>query len=120
MTCNNPECRLLLDTKVSKKNIIIIAWAMFVVIGLPVLVTGIKVWSGQEASPLRYANKESVSKLAERQSLVEKDISNINRQILDIKKSQEKTELDMRETQNDIKKILMLMQHDRRIENDKN
>jgi len=43
--------------KVSKK----VVWVVFVVVVLPLLVTGIKVWSGQEADPLRYATKDELA-----------------------------------------------------------
>ena len=48
------------EAKVPKKTLWVVCWAILVVIGIPLFVTGVGVWSQQESDELRYASKAEV------------------------------------------------------------
>lgn len=52
--------KICVGKKINKK----VVWIIFAVIGLPLLITGIRVWSGQESDPLRYATRNELADLA--------------------------------------------------------
>ena len=80
--------------KVPKKTLWIICWAVFVVIAIPLFITGINVWSQQEADFLRYAQKEDVVKI---QVVIEHLSKNIEEMKQDIKEGQTKAQTDREE-----------------------
>jgi len=84
-----------LRRKVSKKAVFI----AFTVIGLPLLVTGIKVWSKQESDYLRYAEKIELAQCEKRLTKTEVIAETLARDIEDIKDLQT-------ETRNDLKEVL--------------
>ena len=95
--CEHPKCheaiRLCLKDKVSKKAM----WTAIIVIGFPLLITGVKVWSQQEGDKLRYSTKEEAAKFRERQSEIAETVRSINKDIDEIKKSQEENRRDVKE-----------------------
>ena len=97
--CPDPSCheklKLCLHSLVPKKAL----WIGLVILGLPMLVTGIKVWSQQESDKLRFADKEGMYRI-EQDSATIKVIQ--NRIIKDL----EEIKTDQKEMQQDIKKIL--------------
>ena len=113
MVCNDSNCKLILSRKVSKKMAWIALWGFLVAIGLPMLVTGIKVWSGQEGDPLRYVEKQEFAPVKERQAVICEKLNNIVFQIAEIKRGQNDTqkaiEKSNEETQRDIKEILLYL-----------
>ena len=52
-------------------------WIGFVVIGIPLLVTGIKVWFGQESAHLRYAPLSAQSVLSARMDVADERYAHI-------------------------------------------
>lgn len=87
-----------LQKKVSQK----VVWILFVAIGLPLLVTGIRVWSQQESDHLRYAGKSELAIHEKRITRAEVIADNVIKDIAEIKTSQS-------ETRKDIKEILKYM-----------
>lgn len=110
MACTDPKCKAQLEkyieSKVSKKTLFIAGWTFFVVIGLPVMVTGIRVWSGQESNSLRYVEKKEIACVKEKQIETDTTLRFLKTQIADIKESQNQTRVDIQKTQEDIKEIL--------------
>ena len=108
--CNSPKCHEGITSElgklVSKKTV----WVFLAVIGIPLLVTGVQVWSQQEADyirfaqakievDLKYATKESVEE-CKRQLVESKTIQrNILEDLEDLKEGQ-------REASKDIKEVL--------------
>ena len=83
-----------LIAKVPKKTLWVVCWAVFVVIAIPLFVTGINVWSQQEADFLRYAQKEDVVKI---QVVIEHLSKKVEEMKQDIKEGQTKAEKDREE-----------------------
>ena len=118
--CDNPKCHEHMTTelasKVSWKRFDQLRdcahtkmpkawiWFGFVVLGIPLLVTGAKVWSQQESDDLRFASKEEVANCRTNQTKVEETVKHMNRDIIEIKTSQQ-------ETQKDVKEILRYMRN---------
>ena len=102
--CKSPKCHerltLCLQKKVSKKTL----WAGLCVIGIPLLVTGIKVWSGQETDPLRYVEKKEMARHGKEVAGIKATVNHLIKDIREIKVGQ-------REAQKDIKEILRYMRN---------
>lgn len=99
--CEHPKChetmsrridaRVKFDTfndlkacvlkKVPKKTLWVVCWAVFVVIAIPLFITGINVWSQQEADHLQYAQKEDMIKVQVIIEHLSKDIKEIKQDI---------------------------------------
>jgi len=88
------DLKACVSKKVPKKILWIICWAVFVVIAIPLFITGINVWSQQEADFLRYAQKEDVVKI---QVVIEHLSKNIEEMKQDIKEGQTKAQTDREE-----------------------
>ncbi len=67
--------------KVPKKTLWVVCWAVFVVIAIPLFITGINVWSQQEADHLQYAQKEDMIKVQVIIEHLSKDIKEIKQDI---------------------------------------
>ena len=80
--------------KVPKKTLWIACWAVFVVIAIPLFITGINVWSQQEADHLKYAQREDMVKI---QVIVEHLSNDIKEMKQDFKKGQIKAQKDREE-----------------------
>lgn len=89
-----------LSKKVSKSTV----WIFFCIIGLPLLVTGIKVWSRQESDTLRYVEKEDFNPIKEKQAVLASKLSSIEKKINDIQDGQKETQKEIRQTQEDTQK----------------
>ena len=76
-----------------------IAWGIFAVVVLPLLVTGVKVWSTQESNPLQYATKAEVQAYERKVIKTETLIEAMQDDVSEIKASQN-------EMRNDIKELL--------------
>ena len=88
------DLKTCVSKKVPKKILWIACWAVFVVIAIPLFITGINVWSQQEADFLRYAQKEDVVKI---QVVIEHLSKNIEEMKRDIKEGQTKAQADREE-----------------------
>jgi uncharacterized protein HemX len=99
--CKSPQCheaiRIAMETKVSKRTLWVACWAVFIGVFLPLAGTGIKVWSQQENSHLKYANKEELSKMDKQQTELKISVKNLAENIKDIKQNQEETQKDIKE-----------------------
>ena len=73
-------------------------WIGFVIVGLPLLMTGLKVWSGQEADHLRYAPLAEQSALRARMDVTDERYAYICTTLERLEKAQ-----------NEIKRELKLM-----------
>jgi len=71
------------------------AWTGFLLIGIPLLITGVKVWSGQNADPLKYAKKEDVIELQIRASLIEERYAHISEALKRLEKKLDETKKDL-------------------------
>jgi len=83
--------------KVPKKTLWIALWAIFVVVMIPLFVTGIQVWSQQSADELRYAKKEKVHKLERDHTSFKATQEHIREDLNEIKESQRGTRQDVQE-----------------------
>ena len=81
-------------------------WFGFILIGLPLLVTGAKVWSQHESDNLRFASKDEVVSYRVNQTKLKAIVDHVSQDIVEIKTSQQ-------ETQKDVKEILRYMRNDR-------
>ena len=88
------DLKACVSKKVPKKILWIVGWGVFVVIVIPLFITGINVWSQQEADFLRYAQKEDVVKI---QVVIEHLSKNIEEMKRDIKEGQTKAQADREE-----------------------
>jgi len=111
--CDHPKCHesmlLCLNEKVSKKDLLkskLFLWGGITAIGIPLMVTGIKVWSGQESDFLRFASKSDHSAVKERVLKTEENLKYIKRDVREIRESQKGMSKDMR----DIKDLLRKME----------
>ena len=80
---------------VTKKSL----WIAVVVIALPLFGIGAKVWSEQEADPLRYVNKTAFKACTN-------DISKLETSVVYIQKDLDTIKRNQLETQRDVKEIL--------------
>jgi len=104
--CQSPKCheeiKLCLQKlgakKISKKAL----WTGLCIVGIPLLVTGIKVWSGQETDPLRYVEKKEMITHEKEAAAMKATVNHMIKDIREIKFSQ-------RDAQKDIKEILRYM-----------
>lgn len=78
--------------------------AILFAIAIPVVVTGIKVWSGQETDHLRYVEKSEMIEYGKEQARLRVAMEHMKKDIEDIKGGQ-------KETQKDIKEILRHMRN---------
>ena len=110
--CPNPECRqnveglrhtvygkdgmhglvACIKDKVPKKWL----WTGFTVLGLPLFITGIKVWSGQESDALRYAPLGRVVELERRQDIADERYTYICDALKKIEAAQEEMRHELR------------------------
>lgn len=82
-----------LALKLTKKTM----WAVLVVIGIPLFVTGVKVWSQQEHSDLRFAEKKELVEIDKRQTELRTVVKGLTDNIQEIKKGQEESQKDIKE-----------------------
>jgi hypothetical protein len=78
-------------------------WVFFIVLGLPLIVTGLKVWSGQESDQYRYASKEAISDLDKRISLLEAGMGNISSLLISMNAKLDQNRKELLERINEIK-----------------
>ena len=83
-----------LKNKVSKTAL----WTVIVVIGIPLFITGVKVWSSNEASELRFAAATEMHAIKERMSVSEAHFKSMCESLADIK-------LTLIEVRKDIKRL---------------
>ena len=111
--CDNPKCHEHMTTelasKVSWKRFNDLRdcaakkmpkswlWIGFLVIGLPLLVTGARVWSQQESDSLRYAEKQDVVDCQKKQLKLDEAVKHMNNDINEIKNSQYEAQKDIKE-----------------------
>lgn len=79
--------------KITKKTL----WIAFAVIGLPLFVTGIKVWSQQESDALRYADKRTVEQIRRDQSEFRATQKHILETLRGMKDGQKESTKDIKE-----------------------
>lgn len=70
-----------------KKPPVVLIVALITMILVPTIVTGVKVWSGQEMSPHIYAKKEKVSDHETRISVAEERYKQIQKDVSEIKEA---------------------------------
>ena len=103
--CEHPKChehlKVCMGKMVTKRTM----WAALIVLGLPLLVTGVKVWSQQESDHLRYADRESLIEHSERLTKQEMAVKHMADDIKDI-------QINQQEARKDIKEILRYMRND--------
>ena len=100
--CEHPKCHENLKLSMSKLVTKHTLWVALAVVGIPLLATGVKVWSQQEADHLRYADKESMNAHERRLMNQEATVKHMADDIKTIQRSQD-------ETRKDIKEILRYM-----------
>lgn len=95
--CSDPDCKAsimrCLNNKVPKK----VLYGAFVVFGLPLLITGIKVWSGQEADPLRYVEKKEMVEYGKEQVRLRESVDHMKKDLQEIKDGQTEGQKDIKE-----------------------
>ena len=100
--CEHPTCheamKLCIGKMVSKKAM----WVVLLAFGVPIFVSGVKVWSQQAADNLRYASKDEVASCRTNQTKIGETVRHMGVDIEEIKTSQH-------ETQRDVKEILRYM-----------
>ena len=107
-SCDNRECREELTkridnrvkwdefnslkscvrTKTPKKVLWAGGWAVFLFIVLPLLLTGIKVWSGQESDHLRYVDKDELVEYGKTQIKLQTTVEHMADDIRELKEDQ--------------------------------
>jgi len=99
--CNSPKCHERvnqeLSSKVSKKSMWIALWSVIVVLILPAFLTGVQVWSRQEADDLRYAARYEIEESKRVQAIVIKDIDHIRDDLKSLKQGQIEVQRDLKE-----------------------
>jgi hypothetical protein len=83
----NEKLKACLRGKVSQRA----AWLLFTIIGLPLIITGIKVWSTQASDYLRYAEKTELVRCEKRVAVVEVITQNMSE---DIKENKKETKIE--------------------------
>ena len=84
-------------TKTPKKTLWIAGWAVFVVICIPLFITGVKVWSEQEADHLRYAEKSEMVEHGKDVTEMQVIVRHMGEDIQDIKDGQKEVKKDIKE-----------------------
>ena len=77
--------KLCIDKKVPKKTLWLACWGVLVVIGLPLFITGIQVWSQQESDILRYAAKSDVEQCKQDQGTTKEVLKNVVKEVEELK-----------------------------------
>jgi len=87
--CVSPKCheamKLCIDKKVPKKTLWIVCWSVFVVICIPLFITGIQVWSQQESDFLRYAAKDDVEQCKQDQAGAKTALKHLSDEMKELK-----------------------------------
>ena len=100
--CEHPTCheamKMCIHKMVTKKAM----WIAVLALGVPIFVSGVKVWSQQEADILRFADKGEVAQCKTNQTKLDEKVLHMNVDLIEIKTSQH-------ETQRDVKEILRYM-----------
>ena len=95
--CEHPKCheafKLCLAKKVSKKAV----WIAIIAIGLPLLATGVKVWSRQEADHLRFAEKKDLVECEREQTELQSAVKHMKGDLEEIRHSQVEARKDIKE-----------------------
>jgi len=85
--------KMCISKKVSKKTI----WIALIALGLPLFITGIKVWSQQESDSLRYAAKAEMATHELRITEMQVVVKHLAEDIQEIKDGQAEAREDRRE-----------------------
>ena len=95
--CKSPEChekmKLFINKKVSKKTV----WIAIIALGLPLLLTGVRVWSQQESDHLRYADKDDMVRMEKAQTELQTIVKHMRDDIQGIKNGQGEAQKDIKE-----------------------
>jgi len=95
--CTAPKCheriQMALKDKVSKK----VVFAILLAVGIPLFITGVKVWSGQASDPLRYVTKQEMSVVTKDVIETKAIVKKLDDQMLDLKKNQNESQRDIKE-----------------------
>jgi len=89
--------------KVSKKTLCVMGLPLFALIIIPLFITGVQVWSEQDADELRYATKDRVHNIEKDHATFQAIQRHIKLDIAEIKESQRSTHRDIKA----IKEMLM-------------
>lgn len=111
--CEHPECQsniqMELNNKASKFDIELLKkcsvkhvhkkhlWIALVILGLPLLITGVEVWSQQGSDHLRYVNKDDMAAHEKKQARLEEKVSHMAGDIRDIRIGQVEVQKDVKE-----------------------
>ena len=95
--CESPKCHermtLCINKKVSKKTV----WVAIIALGLPLLLTGVRVWSQQEADHLRYADKGDMVRMEKSQTELQTIVKHMRDDTQGIKNGQGEAQKDIKE-----------------------
>ena len=91
------ELKTCVSKKVPKRTLWIAGWAIFVVILIPLFLTGIRVWSGQESDHLRYAEKSELVVHGKNVTEIQVVVRHMGEDIQEIKQGQEDVKTDIKE-----------------------
>lgn len=112
--CENSECREEIITSLTKKVPKYWLWIGFIIIGLPLLITGINVWSGQASDSLRYAPVRDVVDCRIRIGRLEEANQYTQRTLIEIKNDLRDTKTTVLETKSNTAAILKMMVNDKK------
>ena len=94
--CEHPSCHEAMKMCIHKMLPKQTAWILFVVIGLPFLITGVKVWSQQESSDLRFADKERVMEIEKDHAAMSEIVGHIKQDLGEIRREQVEARKDIK------------------------
>jgi predicted PurR-regulated permease PerM len=99
--CSTPDCheamKLCIHKMLPRKTMWTICWALFVVIVIPLGVTGVNVWSKQASDELRYATKTDVVSARQTQIVIQKDIEHIKADLKELMENQSESSKDTKD-----------------------
>ena len=90
---SHESIKMELKDKVSKK----VAFTILLAVGIPLFITGVKVWSGQASDPLRYVTKQEMSVVTKDVIETKAIVKKLDDQMLDLKKNQNESQRDIKE-----------------------
>ena len=95
--CEHPKChehlKICMSKLVTKKAM----WIVVVAFGLPLFITGVKVWSDQTTDHLRYVEKTEMVKYSKDLVIIQETVKHTANDVKALKDSQKEVSQDVKE-----------------------
>ena len=95
--CEHPKChehlKICMSKLVTKKAM----WIVVVAFGLPLFITGVKVWSEQTSDHLRYVEKTTMAKHEKESAIMKEVVRHMAEDLKEVKANQKEVSRDVKE-----------------------